>query len=161
MKYFLDTEFNGYKGELISVGLIRQDGLALYLVRDIGKFPLRQTLVPWVAENVIPVLDKIPSSLSIAYFNETSLSDQLYQFLIQDPDQQPVIVVDWLDDISYLCESLIVGPGQMVPLPTLSFELKRVDAYPSVLEEAVQHNALWDAIALRAKLTGELHWFKY
>lgn len=161
MKYYLDAEFNGFKGELLAVGLVRQDGLSLYLIRDLKKFPLRKAVDPWVAENVMPLLDKIPPSLSANYFDATSLSDQLYQFLIQDPDQNPTIVVDWLDDIKYLCEAMIVGPGLMIPIPALSFELKRVDAYPSMMEEAVQHNAIWDALALRAKLTGDIHFFKY
>lgn len=33
----------------------------------------------------------------------------------------------------------------------------RVDAYPTDLPDAVQHNAWWDAMALRKKLLGQDH----
>jgi hypothetical protein len=38
--------------------------------------------------------------------------------------------------------------------PSIKFEMHRVDAYPTTLPGAVQHNAYWDAMALRHKLTG-------
>ena len=41
----------------------------------------------------------------------------------------------------------------MVNIPHLSFEVHRVDAYPTALPGAVQHNAWWDAMALRHLLT--------
>ena len=47
------------------------------------------------------------------------------------------------------CGALITGPGEMVAIPRLKFELERVDAYPTTLEGAIQHNALWDARALK------------
>lgn len=65
-------------------------------------------------------------------------------------DPYPVIVADWPDDIKYMCQALITGPGEMVDIPCIRFELARVDAYPSRLVGAIQHNALWDARALRA-----------
>jgi len=66
-------------------------------------------------------------------------------------DDRPIIVTDWPDDIKYFCQAIITGPGMMINIPRLSFEMVRVDAYPSVLEKygAVQHNAYWDAMALR------------
>lgn len=41
-----------------------------------------------------------------------------------------------------------------VNIPALTFEIFRVDSYPTELPEAVQHNALWDARALRRKIMG-------
>ena len=67
-------------------------------------------------------------------------------------DQAPVIVADWPDDIRYLCELLITGPGKCVKLDGLKFEWVRADAWPNEIPGAVQHNAWWDAQALRAKL---------
>ena len=46
------------------------------------------------------------------------------------------------------------APGEMVDIPRLRFDLVRVDAYPSKLAGAIQHNALWDARALRHVLVG-------
>lgn len=70
-------------------------------------------------------------------------------------DPGPVVISDWPDDIRYFCELLITGPGQMIALPGVRFEVRRVDAYPTTLEGAVQHNALWDACALQAALASE------
>jgi hypothetical protein len=56
------------------------------------------------------------------------------------------IIADWPDDIRYFCESLIVGPGQMINiLNKIKFELDLHIDYESV----VPHNALHDARAIR------------
>jgi len=41
-----------------------------------------------------------------------------------------------------------------VRIPDLSLRLVQTSAYPTDMGEAVQHNALWDARALRHALTG-------
>lgn len=145
MKYYLDTEFNGYLGELISLALVCEDGRELYLLNT----ERVESAITWVRDNVIPILtvpgaDPLPST-------QEQISFEIERFLSRDND--PLIIVDWPDDIKYLCEALITGPGEMVSVPRMKFELVRVDAYPTELPGAVQHNALWDARALRAKLT--------
>lgn len=35
MKYYLDCEFDGYRGSLLSLALVREDGESLYLINDI------------------------------------------------------------------------------------------------------------------------------
>lgn len=143
MKYFLDCEFNGYRGELITLALVCEDGRELYLAKP----RLRKT-VPWVAENVEPIVTLIDACPSVAHV----FSSRIQDFLADDA--HPLIVADWPDDIRYFCECLITGPGQMVKSsPVIQFEVQRVDAYPTDLPGAVQHNALWDARALKAKLT--------
>jgi len=140
MRYFLDCEFNGYRGELISMALAADDGAELYLAR-----PRLRKLDPWVEKNVEPIVtldDACPEVCEV-------FSSRIQAFLTGDPF--PVIIADWPDDIRYFCECLITGPGQMVKSgPVIQFEVRRVDAYPSQLAGAVQHNALWDARALRA-----------
>lgn len=64
----------------------------------------------------------------------------------------PTLFADWPDDIRYFCQALITAPGEMVNIPRLTFHIVRVDAYPTTLEGAVQHNALWDARALCHRL---------
>lgn len=71
------------------------------------------------------------------------------------PDMAPHVIADWPVDIQHLCDLLITGPGTMIDIPGITFEVKRVDAYPTTLAGAVQHNAWWDAMALRHKLTTE------
>lgn len=145
MKYFLDCEFNGYRGDLISLALVREDGDELYLAR-----PRLRIMDPWVEKNVEPIVTLNDACPQVAEI----FSSRIRDFLDGDPD--PVVVADWPDDIRYLCECLITGPGEMVKSsPIIRFEIHRVDAYPTELPGAVQHNALWDARALRFKLTGK------
>lgn len=37
--------------------------------------------------------------------------------------------------------------------PRMTFEVHNVDCYPTTMKGAVQHNAWWDAMALRHTLT--------
>ena len=149
MKYYLDTEFNEFGGELISLALVREDALSLYLV-----YPDLKEYGPWVKENVVPILWKIPSPTIIKAYEVKSIQEgarRIQSFLADDP--HPVIITDWPDDIRYFCQAIITGPGMMINIPGLVFQMLRVDAYPTTLEGAVQHNAWWDAMALRELLT--------
>lgn len=145
MKYFLDTEFNEFGGELISLALVREDGESIYLV-----YPELPEYGEWVEEHVVPFIWSIPSPLpGMAYKLESHEEGarRIAAFFGDDP--QPVIVTDWPDDIKYFCQAIMVGPGMMVGLDNIVFHMVRCDAYPTTLEDAVQHNAWWDAKALR------------
>lgn len=146
MKYYLDTEFNGFGGELISLALVREDDDHIYLVNE-GVYDM--TLDPWVRDNILPILNSSPTAPI-----HTTLRGMPYHiasFLRDDPN--PVIITDWPDDIKYMCQHVITKPGEMVNIPQLTFHMVRVDAYPTNLKDAVQHNALWDAMALKDLLT--------
>ena len=60
MKYFLDTEFNEFGGELISLALVREDGESIYLV-----YPDLPEYGAWVKEHVVPIIWSIPSPLPV------------------------------------------------------------------------------------------------
>lgn len=140
MIYFLDTEFNEFGGDLISLALVSADGKReLYLATDCDSPGV------WVAANVMPIISMSGAHPAVIY--STEFGRHIAHFLRHD--SAPVIVADWPDDIRYFCQALITAPGEMVNIPQLTFELRRVDAYPTTLEGAVQHNALWDARALR------------
>lgn len=109
MRYYLDTEFNGYRGELISLALVREDGRELYLVTH--QLP---DVIPWVKENVIPILFA-PGADDAVIWRTDLFGHQIASFLAEDAF--PVIVADWPDDIRYFCECLITGPGEMVDVP--------------------------------------------
>jgi hypothetical protein len=105
----------------------------------------------WVAKNVIPILWNIPSPLpGVAYQvkDKKEASQRLLDFFRMD-DTLIYITSDWPDDIRYLCEELITGPGMMIGVPRIVFDMVRVDAYPTNVKGAVQHNAWWDAMALK------------
>jgi hypothetical protein len=142
MKYYLDTEFNGFNGELISLALVREDGESLYLVNEnINDMAFH----PWVRDNVLPVINDSPCLPIMG----TLKTFPYYLANFFKGDANPVIITDWPDDIKYMCQSVITKPGEMVAIPQLSFHMVRVDAYPTNLEGAIQHNAMWDAMALR------------
>jgi hypothetical protein len=142
VNYYLDTEFNGFGGALISLALVSERGDVFSRA-----FQIKEPIEPWVAENVMPIVfaDKYT-----VYTTREMLPHELAGFMMRDP--APRIISDWPDDIRYFCEAIITGPGQMAALPDLTFEVRRVDAYPTDLEGAIQHNACWDAFALRRKL---------
>jgi hypothetical protein len=144
MKHFLDTEFNGMGGDLISLALVSEDNRELYVA-----IPCHNP-DPWVAAHVMPVVECSSAVPTLIYRDRLGI--MIAAFLMKDTS--PTIVADWPDDIAYFCKALIVGPGEMVNIQSLSFEMIRVDSYPTELPGAVQHNALWDARALRRKIIG-------
>jgi hypothetical protein len=144
MNYFLDCEFDGFGGDLLSLSLVRQDGRALYIV--LGR--VNEPCTEWVAQNVIPLMKQVPDDLTIWTHDDPADAARTIQaFLLGD--ERPHIIADWPDDIAYFCKALMTGPGEMVSMRHMTFEMLRVLAYPTDLEGAVQHNAYWDAMALR------------
>jgi hypothetical protein len=146
--YGLDCEFNGFGGELISLAL-SGGARELYLVRTEAELNA-MAAHEWVAEHVLPFLslaDARPKVLPLDQFGRA-----VQAFLMAD--KAPVIIADWPEDLMHLMQCLIIAPGQMVQIPELSLRLLQTSAYPSEITDAVQHNALWDARALRHALTG-------
>jgi hypothetical protein len=147
MRYYIDTEFDGFQGPLISMALVREDGRSLYFViRDAAD----AAKDPWVVENVLPILKNCPEP---PFFLDRGRAGA-HVCLFLRGDTSPLIVADWPDDIRHLCDLLHYSPGEMLlpPGQGLRFEIKRVDAYPSLLPEAVQHNAWWDAVSLQERI---------
>ncbi|MFN7056763.1 hypothetical protein [Hyphomonas sp.] len=143
MIYALDCEFNGFGGELISLALAGELG-ELYLARPEAELN-SLVLDPWVEDHVLPYLNvegARPALLPLARFGRA-----IQSFLTEDA--APVIIADWPEDLMHLMQCLILAPGQMVRIPDLSLQLMQVSAYPTHVQDAVQHNALWDARALR------------
>ena len=154
MRFFLDCEFNGFGGELISLALVPQSKLLspLYLVLT----DVSEPIDPWVRLNVLTVLDDVPEGVSVQRVNRPTASRLLGEYLRNDDTSETVIVADWPDDIAYLCKLLITRPGEMVATNQFTkFEMARVDSYPTDLRGAVRHNAVWDAMALRSRLVGD------
>lgn len=147
MLYTLDTEFNGFGGELISLALVREDNTPLYIIYN------TKVTEPWVKENVVPILraDKIFNK--DVHFVETlpDGADIIAEFL--KGDDAPYIISDWPDDIAYFCKAIIKGPGQMAKINRVMFDVIRCYAYPTALPDMTQHNALCDAYALKHKLS--------
>jgi hypothetical protein len=74
---------------------------------------------------------------------------------IGDDDTHPVFVTDSPTDIMRFCAAITTdfsGSWRSCEYPRMTFEVYNVEAYPTKLEGAVQHNAWWDAMALKDKI---------
>ena len=129
MRLYLDTEFNGFGGELISMAIVDEVGKIFYRV-----LPLPEVVDPCVQEHVVPILDLDP----IPY-------DQFRADLIEYLTNyyNPEIVVDWPSDVQLLFKVLLGKDHTdtfFFPCTVSVMSLKSISAAP--------HNALYDAIGL-------------
>ena len=136
MNLWIDCEWNGPRGVLLSMALVGEEGQEWYEVLQTPS-----NVDPWVRENVIPKLDKAPVSLK-------EMQRSLTSFL--RPWQFVNITADWPEDIARFCELLIAGPGLRIDTPPLTMKVIRLDSFSEN-----PHNALADARALRLADLGE------
>jgi hypothetical protein len=132
---FLDTEFNGLHGELISLALVseRADDPLFYEVLCIPESPK-----PFVAEHVLPKLEKEPCAPTL--FRST-LVRYLRAF------DYVVIVADWPADFEHLCRQLTTYSADSSYVTPVELQLNLVNT--PLLKPENPHNALSDARALR------------
>ena len=142
LRYFLDTEYNGWSGALLSLALVPDEGEELYLTLD-WNGPLED----WVERNVIPYLDAVPESHVSPRMNRTDAARTIAHYLAGDAD--PVIVADWPEDIALMSALLVMGPGVMAEVPGLTFRFVPLTGFSTAANSKVPHNALHDARALR------------
>lgn len=146
MRYFLDTEFNGFNGALLSLALVPEDGDEFYVTLQCS-----DAILSWVEQNVIPFLDHVPIGLVSPRLERREAAKALSAYLSTDPE--PEIVADWPEDFAQLCSLLMTAPGEMVPVPPLTLRLMPLQGFSPAANSAVPHNALHDARALRDHLT--------
>ncbi len=149
MRYFLDTEFNGFGGELISLALVPDHGDQEFY----ALLALPEEIHPWVARHVVPYLNSVPAGVRHETMTRLEAATALVAYFADDED--PVIVADWPDDIAYFCSLLVTGPGDMVPIGSLRFEFVSSPGFSTAAISKVPHNALHDARALRDFV---VHW---
>ncbi|AXQ69382.1 Rnase H [Caulobacter phage CcrBL9] len=143
MRYYLDCEFDGHGGPLISLALYRKDGRHLYLVRDDAEFMIQDL---WVRQNVFPILRSVPSNIGIDVVPIGEFGQKIAEFF---QDETPYIVCDWPMDASLFSQTLMIRPDRMATLPNYVVQVFRIDAYEGTpFKNAVRHNAAWDAIVL-------------
>lgn len=142
MRYFLDTEYNGWGGALISLALVPDCGDELYFVLKLDDPP-----EAWVERHVLPFLDSVPASLVSPRMSRPDALMALAYYLAGDPE--PWIVADWPEDIAQFAMLTITGPGTMAALPPLHFQLLSLTGFSTAANSVVPHNALHDARALR------------
>ena len=129
MKLWIDCEFNEYRGDLISLALVDEDGKEFY--QSVGCFDPK----PWVAKNVMPIINIEPVTIDL-------LQVRLEKFLAKYDSVH--IISDFPTDVAYFCNALLTGPGTRLDTPPLTMEVVRVDG-----KSDLPHNALADAHGLR------------
>jgi hypothetical protein len=142
VRYFLDTEYNGWGGALLSLALVPDQGEELYLTLDWDG-----ALEPWVERNVIPYLDMVAHDLVSPRMSRSDAARAIAHYLAGDPD--PLIVADWPEDIALFNALLVTGPGVMAEVPGLMFQFMPLTGFSTAANSKVAHNALHDARALR------------
>ena len=147
MRYFCDTEYDGFGGALISLALVPEDGgEELYLVLD------QPATDPWVTRHVVPFLDHVPEPLKSPRLTRADASLALARWL--EHDEAAEIVADWPEDLAHLATLLVTGPGRMHHISGLVLRFVPLAGFSTAANSAVPHNALHDARALRAHLIG-------
>ena len=155
MRYFLDTEFNGFAGALISIALVPEDGGEEFYAAIRFDDPVQ----PWVERHVMPFIDKVPDPLKSPPLPREQAAKALGAWLIREYELQTMtahrsapqleIVADWPEDIAHFCMLLLPGPAQIIETPQLRFRLLQLPGFSTAANSAVPHNALHDARALR------------
>lgn len=138
IRLFLDAEFDGFAGPLISLALVPLD----QRLSEFYAITTHRAQDEWVIKNVVPVLGP-------AYrWDPKNLPGMLATYLNQFAE--PVsVTADWPDDFTYLMKALIKGPGEMAKLDH-KFGMVLDCSLPGTADTSqVPHNALWDARALR------------
>lgn len=150
MRYFLDTEYNGFGGALLSLALVPEDGGEEFYVAIQCDGPIE----PWVERHVVPFLDMVPESLKSPRLSRRAAAQALAAWLAHDA--APDIVADWPEDLAQLAMLLVTGPGLMVPMPPLSLHFVPLHGFSTAANSVIPHNALHDARALRDHVMNHL-----
>lgn len=149
MRYYLDTEFDGHSGPLLSLGMVSEDGLGLHLRTGVRAMDL------WVIRNVEPLMDRHDADVSGTLAKPSDMGAAIRSFIelsSQIGDDEHTIIADAPGDIARFCVALGTGEDggwRPTEFPKMVFEYHNVEPYPTTLPGAVQHNAWWDAMALR------------
>lgn len=150
MRYFLDTEYNGFGGALLSLALVPEDNSEEFYVTLAHDGPFE----PWVERHVVPYLDMVPEALKSPRLTRRAAAEALASWLAHDPD--PEIVADWPEDLAFFAMLFVTGPGQMLSVPAYSLRFEPLNNFSTAANSAVPHNALHDARALRDHFTNHL-----
>jgi len=131
---FLDVEFNGERGELISLALVPEDGEHTFY--EVMKFTRHVDL--FVERVLLPVLGQLPIPWNLFL---TRLDNYLAYF------RDVHVIADWPADFEHLCAALsaIGAAGGYTSCVELTMQLVNTPK----LNSAIPHNALEDAKALR------------
>lgn len=133
MKLYLDCEYNGLNGGLISMAMVSERNSEWYCVVDVPR-----EIDPWVAEHVIPYLGEEP-------IGEKAFLHSLEAFLLEAGGAE--VYADWPADFEHLSRALTAISARKGFKLLLECTMHLIES--DELHPAVPHNALSDARALR------------
>lgn len=142
MRIFVDCEFNGFGGDLVSMALVPEDE-NIHPWYEVVNLPEGQRYVwdRWVWDNVIPVVGK--KAISPDRFRASFL-----QYIQTFND--PIICADWYTDLVHFF-NMFAGEDHSQSIGfACRAELVLIDNYQS----ETPHNALSDALAIRRAWLG-------
>lgn len=128
MALYVDTEFNGFGGEFISIGIANTNGDNFYMAIE-PNAPIH----PWVREHVMPNLGSRAGYSSVRHY----LQEYITKYAWDD------IYADWPEDLIHLLKFLYEYDGK-----ALNINLKLHLIQSGALTPETPHHALSDAIAL-------------
>jgi hypothetical protein len=146
-RFYIDCEFDGHGGPLLSIAIVEEDGRSVHIEADV------KASDPWVLANVVPLMDKHDAT-DCTRVHPDAVGGMIRWF-IGNADR-PTIIADSPVDIGRFCQAISTGEDggwASADYPLMTFEVHNVDCYPTDLPGAVQHNAWWDAMALRYRLS--------
>ena len=150
MRYFLDTEYNGFGGTLLSLALVPEDGGEEFYVTLDCDDPIDS----WVDRHVIPFLDMVPDSLKSGRLTRQDAAEAVAGWLAHD--EAPDIIADWPEDLAQFAMLLVTGPGMMRLMPSFTLRFVPLHGFSTAANSTVPHNALHDARALRDHVMNHL-----
>jgi hypothetical protein len=146
MKLYLDCEFNGFGGELISMALLAEDGREWY-----GILPEPKVWNEWCFEHVLPVL-YLPEVPTIVANSREEFRVSFHAFLSNF--DKPIIVADWYTDLVHFFHTFEgADHTKSIAYPCTALLLGDIPEYAPEFP----HNALSDARAIRDALALPSH----
>lgn len=139
MRYYIDTEFNGNTGQLLSIALVRQDGAEFYY-----ELPVHELLVQWVVEHVMPWMTNKPEHQG----DRAAVTRRMRKFL--EKDATPITFIgDWPEDLVHTLNLMLRDHGRRNP--PIQFRMLMLDlpGFNTAEHSSTPHNALDDARALK------------
>lgn len=136
MSLFLDCEFDGHEGRLISIALVADDGDEFY---EVMHDALINDTNDWVKEHVWPMLNKAPTNKPYGW------RDDLHDFLRKHVGE--TIVADSPADFWYLMG--LVHEMKNGKYRYINLDLNMSFVISGQYQSKIPHNALEDAKALK------------
>lgn len=148
---FADCEFDDETRSLISLGIVSKEGRVYYAF---DSREAEKTKNEWIQQNVNNVLLDVPPGTTI--WDLAAKKDTFQNFLqfvigheCTKGCDNVIIHVDFPTDVGYIAPLLHLGMGKRIgTMHKVQFHIDYVDAYPTALKDAKQHNAAWDAVAI-------------